>query len=113
MRNYAHKSGHYIAKEHIVNVRTSRHSTTPVVKFDLINLKDNSIVSVDASLIENSNDWMPMIEVSVPETYNTKQVAIAFREFLGGILVHGKPLSYPKAIRFEEIFFQHLAEQKK
>ena len=153
MKKYTHKSGKYIAKQDIYGY------------YEVILFKGNG-TDVDRNIcswgkdlskdwIEDSNDWIEMVEVPVGEFYSKKelinilpfyvgesaavailkqldnrkdkqktevtltsfyehkQIENAFRKFLEILTIHGQPMSYPKKLRFEEIFFQYLLEQKK
>jgi hypothetical protein len=115
MKMYTHKSGQYVATERSVSVLVSVHSnkTRTITKYEMTNLKDITSVIVDPNLIENSNDWTPMFDTALQPVWTERAITLAFRQFLAGITVHGKPISYPKSLRFEEIFFQLLLEQKK
>ena len=103
---YSHKSGKCVAEQ--IPCGTS-HAYS--VKDVTGQFSGSSILPKE--LIEDSNDWTKMISIDLTPLYNEKQIANAFRTFLAGIKVNGQPVSYPKKLRFEEIFFQLLLEQKK
>lgn len=107
-KKYIHVNGKYVATQ-------DQYGAYEVTLLAGNNYSDinRTVCYYCKDLIEGTNDWLPMIEIALPDKWDVKQIALAFREFMGGVLVNGKPVSYAYALRAEEIFFQHLAAQKK
>jgi hypothetical protein len=69
MKTYTHKSGTYIAKEWHLHSRRVR-----VGSYTVIDLITNQTIDVRKDLIENSNDWTPVVQIPIEEYFSKDKI---------------------------------------
>lgn len=110
MKKYTHKSGKYIATVDMYgfgNVTLLKGFRTDQDR------EIYSIPTVCRELIEESNDWVEMVEVPVGLYYSKLDVELALREALGDIRIQENLAEHYFKLKFEESFFHYLELEKK